>query len=333
VVIDGDAIEADLRHDRLLQRTLDRLWPKQSAAAVVRSLFGRPAALDSAAEGILSRDERVLLRRRPASSVAQEPWSDADLPLLDEAQARLSEPPRRYGHVVVDEAQDLSAMALRMIARRSADGRSFTILGDLAQATAPGACHDWANAIDALGDPPGARIESLSIGYRVPRQIMDLANRMLLEATAGTGTSLPVTTSVRATDDEAVFRWAAPAQLAAAVVDEAAGLLARFPSTAVVAVPAQIERVWGALLAGRVPTTTPGQPPAAGQVSLLDPAQAKGLEFDAVVVVEPGAFLARPGGTGLLYIALTRAVQHLSVVHADDLPRSLTPAAAWAPAC
>jgi superfamily I DNA/RNA helicase len=106
----------------------------------------------------------------------------------------------------------------------------------------------------------------------------------------------------------------------AVAVREAARVLARFPSAAVVAVPDQVGSLHAHLQGRHVPTAPLGQPPTAGRLSVLEPAQAKGLEFDAVVVVDPAAFLAQPSGAGLLYIAMTRAVQHLSVVHADADP-------------
>jgi DNA helicase IV len=319
LVIDADDIAADLRGDRVVEATLNRLWPNQSPASVVRALLGRPAALAKAADGILTLDEQVTLRRRASSSVALERWTEADLALLDEAQFQLSGPPRRYGHVVVDEAQDLSAMALRMVARRSRDGRSLTILGDLAQATAPGATRDWVDALDALGNPPGARVEPLSVGYRVPRQIMDLANRLLASTAAG----LPATTSVRVSDHEPVFRPVVEHDLVRAAVVETERVLSLFPSVAIIAVTSRIGELVGGLRSRGVPTTPPGQPPTVGEVSVLEPANAKGLEFDAVIVVDPAAFLTEPAGAGLLYIALSRAVQHLSVVHTDALPSAL----------
>ncbi len=337
VVVDADDIATDLRRDRDAQRALDRMWPNQSAPTVVRALLSRPATLAAAADGVLSREEQDLLRRRPGPSTAlqsspqkssprkasrrgsAQAWSEPDLALLDEAHAVLTGPPRRYGHVVVDEAQDLSGMGLRMVARRSADGRSLTILGDLAQATAPGATRAWADAVDALGNPAGARVEALATGYRVPGQIMDIANRLL----ADHAPELPVTTSVRVTDDAPTFRRAAGHELARETVAEAARVLGQFPSVAVIAVPAQHAALRAELRRCDVPTTPVGQPPANEQVSLLEPAEAKGLEFDAVVVVDPGAFLAAPAGGGHLYIALTRAVQHLSVVYLDPLPSAL----------
>src|SRR3984957_6002370 len=182
-VIDVEDVARDLGADRTLQRALDRIWPARSATGVVRSILGRGTVAEMATLGILDDGERALLRRgRPSGSAKG--WSDADLPLLDEAQAVLADPPRRYGHVVVDEAQDLSAMALRMVARRNLSGRSFTVLGDLAQATAPGSQEHWGEAFRALGMPPGARVEELTTGYRVPAQIMDLANALLAATSA-----------------------------------------------------------------------------------------------------------------------------------------------------
>ena len=314
VVVDAEDIAADLRKDRATQRALDRMWPNQTAPVVVRALFGRAALMAQAADGILSGAEQELLRRPSRGG-----WSEADLPLLDEAQAVIDGPPRRYGHVVVDEAQDLSGMAMRMVARRSADGRSLTILGDLAQATAPGATRAWADAVDALGSPAGARVEVLATGYRVPGQIMDVANRLLAEWAPG----LPMTTSVRVTDDAAVFLPASREQLVGAVVSEAASVLAAFASVAVIAGATLHDAIREEFRRCDVPTTAAGSPPTPGKVSLLDPAQAKGLEFDAVVVVDPGSVLAADSGAGLLYIALTRAVQHLSVVYVPPLPSAL----------
>jgi DNA helicase IV len=318
-VIDADDIGADLRQDRPVQRRLDGMWPNQTAAGVVRALLRRPAVRAEAADGILTEDEQHLLAPRAKAAAGDPEWAETDLPLLDEAQALLSGPPRRYGYVVVDEAQDLTGMALRMVARRSADGRSFTILGDLAQATAPGSTRDWAQAIDALGQPEGACIEALSIGYRVPGQIMDLANRLM----AAGGSGLPITKSVRVTDDQPTFRLAPLGQLAAEAVDETSAVRARFPSVAVIAPAGILGEVEAGLRRRDIPLTPRGQPPAAGTVTLLHPAQAKGLEFDAVVVVDPADFVDQPAGRGLLYIALTRAVQHVSVVYAGELPSAL----------
>jgi DNA helicase IV len=323
IVVDLEAVEADIRSDRALQRSLDRLWPSQSPPSVIRSLLGRPATLAAAASGLFSDGEQGLLRRQPARSVAAEPWTAADLPLLDEADAQLNGPSRRYGHIVVDEAQDLSPMGLRMMARRSLDGRSVTVLGDLAQATAPGCLREWDTVFEALGRADEAEAEAglvreLTIGYRVPRRIMDLANGLLASMAPG----LPQTESVRSAGDEPVVVSAEPSILMDAVANEAARLLDGFLSVGVITA-SRVDDLSEALTGRELIVAPPGRAHDVPHVSVLAPEEAKGLEFDAVIVVEPAAFLALGSGTGLLYIALTRAVQHLSLVHSVPLPAVL----------
>jgi DNA helicase IV len=321
-IVDIEDTQRDLTGDRQLQRALDRIWPARSATAVVRALLGRGAVAEMATIGILDDDERALMRRGHAAKTPSG-WSEADLPLLDEAQAVLSDPPRRYGHVVVDEAQDLSAMALRMVARRNLSGRSFTVLGDLAQATAPGSQERWEDAVEALGMPDGMLIAELTTGYRVPQQIMELANALLAE----TRPLLVPTGSVRRTSDEPELSQVPKEEIVPAVATRTEALTARYQTVAVVALDAVAQAVFEVLSALGVPSSKPGVAALAGEVSLLRPAEAKGLEFDAVLVVEPADFVALPGGSGLLYIALTRAVAHLTVVHSTPLTDALLPAA------
>ncbi|MGO9341298.1 MAG: HelD family protein [Acidimicrobiales bacterium] len=321
-VVDIEDVARDLSADRALQKALDRIWPARSATAVVRAVLGRGVVGEMATAGVLDDEERALLRKgRPGRGGAG--WSEADLPLLDEAQAVLSDSPRRYGHVVVDEAQDLSAMAFRMVARRNLSGRSFTVLGDLAQATAPGAQQRWEDAFVALGMPHGARVEELTTGYRVPQQIMELANALL----AATRPTLVGTGSVRRTNDDPELRQVAVDALVDEVAEEVTRLHAAYQTVAVVATEQAADAVFARLQRSGVPCARPGQSALAGEVSLLRPPEAKGLEFDAVIVVEPADFVALGGGTGLLYIALTRAVAHLSVVYSKDLNSALLPAA------
>ena len=176
-----ESVEADLRRDRAWSATVDRIWPALAAPALVRRLLTNRAALASAAGGLLSADEQAAIRRPSTRRVADEPWTSADLALLDEAEAAISGPPRAYGHIVVDEAQDLSTMELRAVARRSPEA-SMTVLGDLAQATAPAAQQSWESAVAALGGPATAERADLDLGYRVPASVMDVANGLLAEA-------------------------------------------------------------------------------------------------------------------------------------------------------
>src|SRR5437763_3561850 len=175
-LVDRAQVEAELRSDKAFQRALDRMWPRTSAAATVRKMLSSRVFLATAAAGFLSGDEQKALLRKAGSSIDREPWTAADIPLLDEAEHLLNSTSRRYGHIVVDEAQDLSAMAVRMLARRTLAVPSMTILADLAQATAPAGQERWEAVLEHLGlagQPDRAGIEELAIGYRVPAQILE----------------------------------------------------------------------------------------------------------------------------------------------------------------
>src|ERR687897_1165327 len=169
---DGEEIEKALRSSGVLARTLERAWPAVPPEKLVRALFTTPAFLTEAADGILGEAEQRLLRRRAAG------WSDADLALLDEAHALVGERPRTYDHVIVDEAQELSPMQLRMIARRAREG-ALTILGDVAQGTGPVTYESWDEVLPHLPRGGEAEVEELRHAYRVPREIMDLALPLL----------------------------------------------------------------------------------------------------------------------------------------------------------
>jgi DNA helicase IV len=219
---------------------------------------------------------------------------------------------------VVDEAQDLSAMALRAVARRC-PSRSMTVLGDLAQATEPAAQTSWEDAVVHLGSPVAASIEELELGYRVPRPILDVANRLLPAVAPG----VRAARSVRVEGSAPRVVSAQPDDLAdqvAAVVTELAG---QWASVGVISPPVLADAVAGALDRASVAFGTGARGGLGDVVTLLAPPEAKGLEFDAVVVVEPSEVYEDERGGRLLYIALTRAVQELAIVHARPLPRAL----------
>src|SRR5581483_1161394 len=125
------------------------------------------------AEGILSDVEKRLLYRKPVERLDQVDWSTSDLPLIDEVQELIEPMARSYGHVIVDEAQDLTPMQLRMVGRRIAGGAA-TVLGDLAQATGLWSYSTWSEICGHLG-LDGADVEELVHAYRVPREIMEVA--------------------------------------------------------------------------------------------------------------------------------------------------------------
>jgi len=304
----SDEVSSAVRTRADFRRALDRAWPATTAPALVRRLLTNRAALAAAADGILTPAEQQQLLRRSARRADDEPWTIADVALVDEADAVLGTRPRRYGHIVVDEAQDLSAMALRMLLRRSARFPSMTILGDLAQSTAAGGQASWDDVVAVLGRPDDMLYAELDIGYRVPGQILDVANRLL----PGAGVDVAGARSARRTVDEPRFITVEPDGRAAAVVAAAIELAGRHPTVGVIAPPElHTDLVAAGLPAGEA---------LAAPVSLITPAESKGLEFDAVVVVEP-ALVARAGppGVRLLYVAMTRAVQHLTVVQSEPL--------------
>src|SRR5581483_1742530 len=160
-----DEVERALRGRGYLDRVVKAAWPLVSPDKLVRSLLTSPATLADAAGDVLTPDEQKLLRRRGPG------WSEADVPLLDEARSLLDAPPHAYGHVIVDEAQDLTPMQLRMIARRARDG-SLTILGDVAQGTGPVPYASWSDVLPHLPHGDEATVEELRHAYRVPREIM-----------------------------------------------------------------------------------------------------------------------------------------------------------------
>jgi DNA helicase IV len=315
----ADVFESAMRSNSDLNAALGRIWPSLSASVLVKRLLTNRRALVEAGVGLLDADEQDLLRRPGARRLDDEPWSVAELVLVDEAEALLNGVSRTYGHVVVDEAQDLSAMELRAVARRC-PGRSMTLLGDLAQATAPGAMASWEAAVAHLGSPASARIEELELGYRVPKPILDVANLLLPTVAPGVRPAR----SVRLDGTPPTRLAAAEADLADVVGRVVAEHAGAWSSVGVVVPRSLIDRVETSLAAAGVVFGDGRRDGLRGVVTVLLPPEAKGLEFDAVVVVEPAAFLVDGElGGRLLYIALTRAVQELTIVHAAPLPAAL----------
>ncbi|MGW3862158.1 HelD family protein [Streptomyces sp. NPDC005047] len=294
---------------------LDAVWPRVRPEEVVARLLGDPGALARAAGGLLDDDEqRVLLWPAGAPrSWRSARWSAADLVLLDEV-AGLLEHPEGYGHIVVDEAQDLSPMECRAIARRCAFG-SLTVLGDLAQGTTPWAARSWAGTLAHLGRPDAA-VVPLTTGFRVPREVVGLANRLL----ARLDVDVPPARSLRG-DGELTLREVAPGAVPGSVVEAVRHALTREGSVGVVAADADVPRLREALDAAGIEAAGPEVPGA--RAALLPASVVKGLEYDHVVAVEPAAIAAEgPSGRGLhrLYVVLTRAVSRLDVVHGRPLP-------------
>ncbi|MGZ4333681.1 MAG: HelD family protein [Gaiellaceae bacterium] len=283
-----EEVERELRAKGYLDRVLKAAWPSVAPDRLAGRLLTSRSFLAEAAEGILDPREQKLLARRGTG------WSDGDIPLLDEARALLATPPRAYGHVIVDEAQDLTPMQLRMIARRARAG-ALTILGDVAQATGAVRYSDWTDVLPHLPRGDTAVVEELRHAYRVPREIMDVALPLL--DTIAPGVAPPI--SYRLGAAPPVVRQVEQGELIAAAFHAAA------------AAP-------DGLVAVIVPEALADAVPSDELVPVLTPRDAKGLEFDHVVVVEPAAIELRE-----LYVALSRPTKTLTVLHARPLPAEL----------
>jgi DNA helicase IV len=310
------------------------MWPRLTPQQLLHDLFGARPLLALAGRNVLDTDEIALLYRPRSPAVEEVGWTDADVALLDEARAVLGpmrhrpsgngpDEVRSYGHIVVDEAQDLSPMQLRMLARRSLSG-SMTVVGDIAQATGHWAPSSWQDVLAHLPTRRGSRVTELTVNYRTPLEIMNLAARVL----AVTAPALRPPDSVRASGDEPVILTAgtngsgAAATAARAVQAELGGV---GDGTVAVIVPASLHAdVAAALTAAEVDFGDASRRGLDAQVTLVPIGVVKGLEFDGVVVVEPARIVAESAqGLGALYVALTRATQRLTVIHAEPLPPAL----------
>lgn len=317
-------------------------------------LLSSPARIEEAARGILSADEQAGLCR--VAERAGSDWTEADAPLIDELAALLGPLGRRrqphlderqrqelerlveelaavqpmddfmrrdlldrviaarteeladpggdaedatYGHVLVDEAQDLSPMAWRMLGRRCPSG-SMTIVGDLGQATGPWAPRSWEEVTAHLSSARRVTMAELTINYRTPAEIMAFADRVRPPW-------LRPARAVREGGTAPTVRRVRPDQLRESVRVAVGESLAAVGGTVGVVAPAALVNTL------RVEDH---------RASASSIPEAKGLEFDAVVVVEPTA-IVREHGPRALYVALTRATQRLAVLTTQALPSAL----------
>jgi DNA helicase IV len=298
---------------------LETLWPSVSPAALVTELLSSRSQLERHATGLFSERERMLLLRPRPAGLTKAAWSTDDLPLLDEATFLTGGRTRRYGHIVVDEAQDLTPMQFRMVARRAPSG-SITVLGDLAQATGPWTYTDWSELRAHLPETEAAHHDELTLGYRAPGRVLDFASRLLPEAAPG----IAPTSSIRPGLTEPLVVEVPEEQVPSSALAEALTLADRYALVAVISSPDHLSALQRE--ARRDPRVGLLERDAMTRPVTIVPAlSAKGLEFDAVVVVEPAAIAGEDRrGLRLLYVALTRPIQHLSVVHALPLPEPLT---------
>ena len=317
---DPAAVQRSLGARPEVREFLKRTWPVVEPVRLVFRLLTERPFLAEAADGILTDEEQELLlwAKRPRSAKAAA-WSVTDAFLVDEAVDVVGGT-TTFGHVVADEAQDLSAMQLRAIGRRCRFG-SATLLGDLAQRTTPWSAERWGDAVGHLGQR-SIRVEQLPRAFRAPKEVLDFANRLLPAIApeirpARSVRSVPGSLRVRAVAPEAAPEAWLQALDEALAEDGSVGLVVADPAV----------RSAGAELAGRgVEFREVDRFDTGTRLALVPASAVKGLEFDQVVLVEPAEIAdpaLGPAGLRRLYTALTRAVLGLTIVHARPLPAAL----------
>jgi DNA helicase IV len=327
-------IKETFRHTEEGHSILDAMWPVLTPAQLLHDLFGSKALLKLAARDVMNESDVLALFRQRSETVEDVRWTTSDVALLDDAFDVLGPKPgkggkldaaaeiRTFGHIVIDEVQDLTPMQLKMAARRSLSG-SMTIVGDIAQATGPLAPDSWDDVLAHLPDRKPARVIGLSVGYRIPEQIMELANKVAAAATPG----------LRAPDSVRIGE-AGPSIVRAESLDALPDLVAREvvtmqtqlggASLGVVAPDSMLPELSEALTAAGINHGSATRTGLDAGVTLVPVSVVKGLELDGVIVVEPSRIVSDiEHGMRALYVALTRSTQRLTVVHADDLPQPM----------
>ncbi|MFD7033581.1 HelD family protein [Streptomyces sp. NPDC059917] len=289
--LDLDALRSDLLDDPGVDRAVEALWPRLTPDDLVRMLLTNAGAL---AEHLprLTAGERSLLLRAPDA-----PWTDADVPLLDEAASLVTGPPERtYGHVVVDEAQELGPMQWRMILRRC-PSRAMTLVGDFAQAGPVATARDWHEAL-APHIGPRFNLHTLNVSYRTTQEILESVRDLLTRIA-------PAQQPTRS------LRGGEPPRTVTAPPHGSLPALARELHAQRTAHP-------GELLGVICADARVGELTAHGitdHARVVPVSEARGLEFDGVVVMHPEEIIAsRPAGERDLYVALTRATKRLCTI-------------------
>ncbi|NNG37781.1 AAA family ATPase [Flexivirga sp. ID2601S] len=320
-----DRVQEAVAKSPAMRKYAAALWPAADPRQVLFDLWSSADRLAEAADGVLSEQEQaILLWDKAPRGKGSAKWSPADLALLDELGDLVERTPS-LGHVVLDEAQDLSPMQLRAVGRRCSTG-SVTVLGDVAQGTTPWATDSWQEAMSHLGKPEH-HLEVLDRGFRVPASVIEFAARLLPSMAPGLGAPTSVRSNRGVLDVRPVD---GASKIATELLQSVSAAMESEGSIGVIAPNAQIEKLSKALQAGGIDhgrLDADHGDDADHRVQLVPATVAKGLEFDQVVVVEPAAIAAAEPDerTGLrrLYVVLTRAVSALTVLHSEPLPGEL----------
>jgi DNA helicase IV len=321
-----EVVRERTRRDPLVREALERMWPVLTPTELLNDLFGSPGLLRSACRGQLSEEETALLARPRLHDPAEVVFTHHDVPLLDEALELLGPRPRHkdddvvrtFGHIVVDEAQDLSPMQLRLLDRRSLNG-SMTVVGDIAQSTGAWAHDDWDSVLEHLPDRREPRSEELTVGYRVPGPIMELAAEVLKVAAP----QLDPPRSIRHVGEPPLLVQFEADELAEELSDLVRSELKAVGNgnLAVVVPRSMASRADEVLDMAGIEHGSASRQGLDKQVTVVTPSLVKGLELDSVIVVEPRLILEEEvRGPQALYVAVTRSTKRLSILHTGELP-------------
>ncbi len=317
----------NLESTEAVRMALERMWPVLSPTELLHDLYGSKALLKAAGgEWFGDAIEALHIPRSDHSEVI---WTSHDVPLLDEAyqllgprSGKTSEHElRTYGHIVIDEAQDLSPMQLQMIARRSLNG-SMTIVGDIAQATSAWAHDGWDSVLKHLPTHKGVETRELTVGYRLPGPLIDLAATVLAKAMPG----LTPPVAVRADGDPPRFVVTSPERfgtdLAAAIATEREAIGSG--NIAVIAATGAVEDISGFLTDAGIEHGLAYAGALEREVSIIPVSMVKGIEIDAAIVIEPDSIVAQePQGMRSLYVAITRATRRLTIIDTGNTAQVL----------
>ncbi len=330
---DIETMRSALRDLPEFRAVINYIWPVLTPAELLHDLYSSKALLRLAAQKVCTTEEYESLHRQRAESLTEAKFSDADVAVLDEALSLLGPKPRRngrindadevrtYGHIVIDEVQDLSPMQLRMISRRSLNG-AMTIVGDIAQATSAHAPASWKEVLAHLPKKNPSRIIGLTVGYRIPRQIMELATRVLKSA-APLQTS-PV--SVREGEETPKIIATTVDELFSELIKDTQRMVAELSggNVAIVCPDSMSENISTALDKAQIAHGRAGVSGIEAGLTVVPVSVVKGLELDGVIVVEPAKIVAaQTHGLRALYVALTRSTKQLSVLHSEPLPKEM----------
>ena len=306
--------------DSSVDRALESIWPQLTAKTFIYDLLSsRDRLLDAAGSDLTGQDVREL-QRPTATRIADQVWSPSDLPLVDFADGLINgQLSIRYDHIVVDEAQDLSPMQVLMIKRRSRTSH-MTLVGDIAQSTGPFMRESWDDVLELLRGRDGGSIQSLRFGYRVPTEVNEIAARLLPVIAP----SVEGPQAIRSSGVSPTFVHSESQGILASAITEISSYAARGCSVGIV-LPDAIAEEFAELLRAKSFNFADARAGQLGaSINLIPSSMAKGLEFDAVVVVNPLEISSNgtKEGLRLLYIALTRTTRNLSIVY-DILPTEL----------